>query len=345
MAKTAMPAQRGEVRRGGDGRGAVPASGDEGAEVADADLHDGVVRSAIVSQRVVVEADAAGRRSTTAMVAGTAPAGADASSISRATRRLSGRGRPWLMIVDSRATTGRPCGERLGDLGVDLAGACGHAIAATADVRRGCPATSGHYGGSVTTGPERVALAPAHWEADVPVRDGRTVRDPADHPGRRRPARGVPPVAVGRDGLLPLLRALSRARPSATSTASPTSTTSTGSRSSRRWAASSSASAATTASTRATPRWPSSSRDDHQGRGLGSVLLEHLAAAARERGVRRFVAEVLPDEPADALDLRGGRLPPEPQDRGRRGQPRRSTSARRSPRSRSARRASTARRR
>ena len=35
-------------------------------------------------------------------------------------------------------------------------------------------------------------------------------------------------------------------------------------------------------------------RDDHQGRGLGSVLLEHLAAAARERDVRRFVAEVLP---------------------------------------------------
>jgi len=34
--------------------------------------------------------------------------------------------------------------------------------------------------------------------------------------------------------------------------------------------------------------------DAHQGRGVGSVLLEHLAAAARERGVRRFVAEVLP---------------------------------------------------
>ena len=34
-------------------------------------------------------------------------------------------------------------------------------------------------------------------------------------------------------------------------------------------------------------------RDDHQGRGLGSILLEHLAAAARERGVRRFEAEVL----------------------------------------------------
>lgn len=35
-------------------------------------------------------------------------------------------------------------------------------------------------------------------------------------------------------------------------------------------------------------------RDDMQGQGLGSVLLEHLAAAARERGVTRFVAEVLP---------------------------------------------------
>ncbi|MEO5878319.1 MAG: GNAT family N-acetyltransferase, partial [Streptosporangiaceae bacterium] len=34
--------------------------------------------------------------------------------------------------------------------------------------------------------------------------------------------------------------------------------------------------------------------DAHQGRGVGSVLLEHIAAAARERGVRRFEAFVLP---------------------------------------------------
>lgn len=34
--------------------------------------------------------------------------------------------------------------------------------------------------------------------------------------------------------------------------------------------------------------------DAHQGRGLGSVLLEHLTVAARERGLTRFVAEVLP---------------------------------------------------
>jgi len=34
--------------------------------------------------------------------------------------------------------------------------------------------------------------------------------------------------------------------------------------------------------------------DHHHGRGLGSVLLEHLAAAAREHGIHRFDAEVLP---------------------------------------------------
>ena len=34
--------------------------------------------------------------------------------------------------------------------------------------------------------------------------------------------------------------------------------------------------------------------DAHQGRGIGQLLLEHLAEAARERGITRFVAEVLP---------------------------------------------------
>ena len=35
--------------------------------------------------------------------------------------------------------------------------------------------------------------------------------------------------------------------------------------------------------------------DAHQGRGLGSVLLEHLAAIAAERGITRFEADVLGD--------------------------------------------------
>jgi GNAT superfamily N-acetyltransferase len=39
----------------------------------------------------------------------------------------------------------------------------------------------------------------------------------------------------------------------------------------------------------------SSSRDAQQGRGIGQLLLEHLAQAGRERGIERFVAEVLPD--------------------------------------------------
>ncbi|EST38494.1 hypothetical protein N566_07110 [Streptomycetaceae bacterium MP113-05] len=35
-------------------------------------------------------------------------------------------------------------------------------------------------------------------------------------------------------------------------------------------------------------------QDSHQGRGLASALLEHIGAVARERGIRRFLAEVLP---------------------------------------------------
>ncbi|GAA2772910.1 hypothetical protein GCM10020219_048730 [Nonomuraea dietziae] len=34
--------------------------------------------------------------------------------------------------------------------------------------------------------------------------------------------------------------------------------------------------------------------DAHQGRGVASVMLEHLAATARERGIETFIADVLP---------------------------------------------------
>lgn len=38
--------------------------------------------------------------------------------------------------------------------------------------------------------------------------------------------------------------------------------------------------------------------DAEHGHGLGSLLLEHLAAACRDVGIRRFVADVLPDNNA-----------------------------------------------
>ncbi|MQY12937.1 hypothetical protein SRB5_30760 [Streptomyces sp. RB5] len=36
-------------------------------------------------------------------------------------------------------------------------------------------------------------------------------------------------------------------------------------------------------------------QDEHQGRGIASTLLEHIAACARERDIRRFTADVLPN--------------------------------------------------
>ena len=49
--------------------------------------------------------------------------------------------------------------------------------------------------------------------------------------------------------------------------------------------------------------------DAHQGRGIAQLLLEHLAQAGRERGIDRFVAEVLPDNQPDDPDLPRRRLP------------------------------------
>ncbi len=151
----------------------------------------------------------------------------------------------------------------------------------------------GHYGGTVTSGTERIAPAPAHWEADVPVRDGRTVRirpiTPED--GERLAAfhRSLSDETVYFRFFAPY--------PELTE------------RDVRRFTHVDHDNRVALVATvggqflgvgrydRIDDRDAEVAfvvRDDHQGRGLGSVLLEHLAAAARERGVRRFVAEVLP---------------------------------------------------
>ena len=68
---------------------------------------------------VVGEPDV-GRPLSTAIVAGTAPPSRTICSTSRAIATFCGYGIPWLMIVDSRATTGGAGGQRLGDLRGDL---------------------------------------------------------------------------------------------------------------------------------------------------------------------------------------------------------------------------------
>ncbi len=59
------------------------------------------------------------RPSCVATVAGTAPASRTAASELRAAARLSGRGRPCVVMVDSSATTAAPSVEGTLDLGMD----------------------------------------------------------------------------------------------------------------------------------------------------------------------------------------------------------------------------------
>ena len=60
------------------------------------------------------------RPSRTAIVAGTAPDARTADSMSRAVAALLSDGRPWLMIVDSRATTAAARRQRGRDLRIDV---------------------------------------------------------------------------------------------------------------------------------------------------------------------------------------------------------------------------------
>ena len=224
------------------------------------------------------------RPSRMAMVAGTAPRERTMSSTSVATRRFSGRGRPWLMMVDSRATTAAPAARAsahlLGDLdearieglrgagalrcggrhGPDptrasvLAAAVGVASRAVARTRMGSVSDPGY---------------PQAWEADVLLRDGHPIHLRPITPGDGDALRAFHSVAVRPDGLLPLLLRQAGADRRATSSTSPTSTTS------RAWpswpsiATTSSASAASTPWATGRPRWPSSSATTCRASGSG----------------------------------------------------------------------------
>ena len=129
------------------------------------------------------------------------------------------------------------------------------------------------------------------------ARDGSTVHlrqiQPDDADRHRRDALAGSPSA-------PATCATSRrtrASRTATWTGSSTSTTATGRRS---WWSRASGSWRVGRYERLGPDAPDAEvafvvEDAHQGRGIGSVLLEHLAEAAREDGITRFVAEVLPE--------------------------------------------------
>ncbi len=136
----------------------------------------------------------------------------------------------------------------------------------------------------------------------VAVRDRRGAgrrghRPRAADPSRRRPAAHVVPrTPVAARASTSGTSARARGSPSVTSSDSPTSTTSTASRSSRSAATSSSA-------WRRYDRWRHRAEaevaffvdDANHGRGLATLLLEHLAARAREVGLSGFTASVLPD--------------------------------------------------
>ena len=131
------------------------------------------------------------------------------------------------------------------------------------------------------------------------LRDGGTAHVRPIRPERRRRAPGLPRAPVRAVDVLPVLRparAAARDGPAPVHARRPPGPGRAGRarRGAGRRRSASSPSPATTGPAPDEAEVAFNVSDDHHGRGLGSVLLEHLAAAARERGIRRFTAEVLP---------------------------------------------------
>ena len=113
------------------------------------------------------------RPSWIATVAGTRPASRTAASDARATSRFAGYGRPWLISVDSSATTGRPSASASATSGRDDEAVGQH---------RPSLASSVHPTDAVS-----VAAATAAPTRPLPCADGAPPVHPRGHPtaGRR----------------------------------------------------------------------------------------------------------------------------------------------------------------
>ena len=135
---------------------------------------------------------------------------------------------------------------------------------------------------------------PVEWEADVVLRDGTVAARPADPPGRRRRHPPLPRRPVRRVDLPALLRAAAPAERRRRAAVHARRLRRPGRPRRDHARARSSASDATTGSTRRSAEVAFNISDHYQGKGIGSVLLEHLAAIAQEFGIARFMAEVLP---------------------------------------------------
>ncbi len=142
---------------------------------------------------------------------------------------------------------------------------------------------------------------PQHWEADVLLADGGAVHlRPADPPaptGRASPGHARTDERQGSPGTCEVLPGrVPHISPSQRDRSSPRSTTATSvglvaELGGEIIAAVVPARPATTATIPMEVAFVV--EDAQQRRGLGSILLEHLAAAAQERGIKRFTAEVL----------------------------------------------------
>ena len=136
---------------------------------------------------------------------------------------------------------------------------------------------------------------PAHWEADVVLRDGGTAHLRPIRPYDAERLVGILRRAVRGVDLPAVLRALPAALRRGRAPLHPRRPCRAGGDRRARSATRSSASCATTRSTPPEAEVAfNSSRTPTRGAGSARVLLEHIAAAARERGITRFVAEVLP---------------------------------------------------